>query len=184
MKNIGKTTYLVVSGSVLLLSIVLAIIFSTVGKGALNFAPWDGANIGIYWVDKILVTIALIVVVGLTAFGKSDLVASGFAWILTLVIQLLPLIPRLLSAAVAKPAGANSGLNNWLWAISLVISLLVIIAYVTLVFVFAMLGKRHLKTQETTKAGEIEVVSSSSTYYSQEGEENKGKEGKLRGPRG
>ena len=184
MKNIGKTTYLVVSGSILLLSIVLAIVFSTVGKGFFNFAPWDGANIGIYWVDKILVTIALIAVVALTAFGKSDLVASGFAWIFTIAIQLLPLLPRLLSAFVARPAGAGSPVNNWLWAISLIISLLVLIAYVTLVFVFAMLGKRHLKTQATTKAGEIEVVSSSNSYYAQEGEENKGKEGSLRGPRG
>lgn len=184
MKNIGKTTYLIVSGSVLLLSIVFAILFSVIGKGVFNFPAWDGANIGIYWVDKILVSIGLLVVVGLTAFGKSDLVASGFAWILTLVVQLLPLIPRIISVAMVKPAGAAGSPKDWAWAISLVISLLVLIAYVTLVFVFAMLGKRHLKTQETTKAGEIEVVSASESYYSQEGEENKGKEGKLRGPRG
>ena len=181
MKNLGKTTYLVVAGSVLLLSIVFAILFSVLGNGVFNFPWYDGANIGIYWVDKILVTVALLVVVGLSAFGKSDLVASGFAFIFTVAIQILPLLPRIISVALVKPHAPN---KDWAWAISLIISLLVLIVYVTLVFVLAMLNKRHLKTQETTKAGEIEVVSASNTYYAQEGEENKGKEGKLRGPRG
>lgn len=147
MKKLGQNK---VFGIVaLIFALVLAwvgtIIFETTGFLRIPLA----GDVAIYWVSKALSTIILLVVAIWIIVGKGNLYFSIIALAVTAVLQIAPLVNRLV--------GQLGYLFDWSWAINLIITLVVYFAAIIFIFIFKINGDKYEKTLEFAKPKEIKV---------------------------
>lgn len=163
------------------LSIILPIIFELNGILVFTNAKYieEGVepivlmgDLILYIISKVLVSIALLVVGGSIISGKNFVAHSILALPLTLGVQLLPLVNRLIAQISWLQV---EQLSTWFWSINLLITIIVLFVYVLLVFILKLNSDKTKEVEEFAKPQEIKVQPTTS-YLDDNGD--------LKGPGG
>lgn len=159
-----------VSVTVSVLFILFLVLFFPILFACLNIWPFiGGGTLAIYIVTKVLSTIALIGIFLLIYLRKLNMYFSYLNLWITLILQLLPVIVRLIGLLDNIPAMLPYG-----WIISLFVSVVALFVYVIVFIMYKDQGDRYTNTLKSVKSQEIEINDSSSYF-----DEN----GNLKGPK-
>lgn len=155
MKN--KLFGIVALVSALILSWVICIVFN-----AANVLPViHQADVATYWISKSVATVALLIIGTLLILGKGNVYTSVTTVIATAALQLLPLANRLIAQITPKV--------ETIWVLNVILTVVIILAYIILVFAFKLVGDRYKQTLVTAKPKEIKVVETDS-YLDENGD--------------
>lgn len=132
---------------IIIIVIAFSLILGFVLDGMENMAIGSGTPAAIYWVSKGLALALLLGVALYVMFRKQDVGNIYILIYLTLALQLLPLIERLLLRGDSP---------RIIW--SLIILFIVFVGYLSIVFGLDLLNDKIQKVEESLKGKSIPVV--------------------------
>lgn len=133
--------FIIISGLILALSILLSFLLNK------SLAINGDDNITLYWIVKAVVGLSLVFAIIYVAFKKQDISHAIIIFYLSVLLQFLPLVVRLLLRA-SEPK----------YVLSIIISSVIYIVYLSVMFGFSILTDKTNQADEKLLGKSIKVI--------------------------